>query len=45
MVDLKDAVRSCDRLDIAFAPQINRWRGREQIQLVLEDLRPSDKTT
>ena len=45
MVDLKDAVRSCDRLDIAFAPQINRWRGREQIQLVLEDLRPSGKTT
>lgn len=28
-------------LDVAFAPQLNTWRGETSVQLVLKDLRPA----
>ena len=30
-----------DRIDIAYSMELNEWRGRKTMQLVIEDLRPS----
>lgn len=32
-----------DRVDLLFTPEINRWQGRDQIQLRLVDLRSSNR--
>ena len=38
------SVRVGDWVDAAFAPQINEFRGRKSVQLLLADLRPHDTT-
>jgi single-stranded-DNA-specific exonuclease len=39
MADFESAVRGANRLDIAFAPRVNRWGDRQKIQLLLKDIR------
>lgn len=33
-----------DRVDVAFAPQINDYHGKKSVQLVLQDLRSTEET-
>ena len=33
--------REEDRVDVAFTPQINEFRGKRSVQLVIQDLRPT----
>jgi len=39
MADLETVVRDGDKFDIAFTPRVNRWGGRERIELLLRDLK------
>ncbi len=39
MADRHDAMTGCDTFDIAVTPQINKWRDRRQIQLILKDMK------
>jgi len=39
MADHRDAIADCRTFDIAVTPQINSWRNRKQIQLILKDLK------
>jgi len=41
--DLKNSISFNDYFDIAFKPAINLWKGSENLQLVVEDLKLSDK--
>ena len=40
--DLKNSISFDDYFDIAFKPSINLWKGSENLQLVVEDLKPSE---
>lgn len=35
-------VTAGDRIDLAFHPQVSEFRGRRNVQLVVQDLRPTD---
>jgi len=39
MADFEAAVRDGKRFDIAFTPRVNRWGGRERVELLLRDLK------
>ena len=39
MADLEAAVRDGNRFDIAFTPRVNRWGGKERVELLLRDLK------
>lgn len=39
---LSAKLRPGDRVDAAFTPQINEFRGRRSVQLLVTDVRPSD---
>jgi single-stranded-DNA-specific exonuclease len=39
--DLKDVITFNQVYDIAFKPSLNPWNGRENLQLVVEDMRPA----
>jgi single-stranded-DNA-specific exonuclease len=40
--DMKDAVAFDHYYDVVFKPSINLWNGRENLQLVIEDMRESE---
>jgi len=40
--DLKNTITFGQEYDIAFRPSINLWNGKENLQLVVEDMRPTD---
>lgn len=39
--DWADALRPGTRVDIAYTPKINEWRGTVNVELALKDLRPA----
>lgn len=39
--DLKNAITFNQRVDIVFKPSINLWNGKQNLQLVIEDMRPA----
>ncbi len=39
--DLKNTITFNQEFDIAFTPAINLWKGKENLQLVVEDMRPA----
>lgn len=41
MADRLAEIQEAARVDIAFSPQFNTWRGETTIQLVLKDIRPA----
>lgn len=41
--DLADHLHPGDQMDLCYKPQLNVWNGRTSVQLMLEDLRPSDE--
>ena len=42
MADRLPEIRAARRVDAAFTPQFNTWRGETTVQLVLKDIRPSE---
>ena len=40
--EYKDSIRFNQVIDLAFKLNINNWQGREKLQLVVEDIRPSE---
>ncbi|NLT73062.1 MAG: single-stranded-DNA-specific exonuclease RecJ [Chloroflexi bacterium] len=38
--DAADWIGNGDRIDLVYRPSLNRWQGRESLQLVVEALRP-----
>jgi len=39
MAEIEPTVRTARTFDIAFSPRINRWAGKERVQLLLKDFR------
>ena len=37
----EDTLAQSKTMDLAFVPQLNRWNGQENIQLIIRDFRPS----
>jgi hypothetical protein len=38
--DLKNIITFNQEFDIVFKPSINLWNGKENLQLIVEDMRP-----
>ena len=37
---VEEIISKTDRLDVAFQVEINEWRGKESVRLVLQDIKP-----
>ena len=44
MGELADKLGRSRRCDLAFKPRLNRWRGKESIELEIQDIRISEST-
>ena len=45
MIDKIDTIKTDSLYDLAGVLDINVWNGRTSIQIILRDLKPSDKKT